>query len=82
MLDRVDELLADGTLALDPPNAATLQILTTVRTLDAFEDLSEHVRAHACAEPALAMFDAPPAQVPRFVNPEWLAPLAAAAAPS
>ena len=40
MLDRVDALLADGTLRTDPPNAAALQVLSTIRALDAFSDLT------------------------------------------
>jgi glutathione S-transferase len=75
MLDRVDRLLADGTVTLDPPNAATLQILTTVRLLDAFEDLHDHVAAHACAAPARQLFDDYPARLPRCLEPEWLEPL-------
>ena len=39
MLDRADALLADGTLTTAPPNAATFQILSSVRALDSFEDL-------------------------------------------
>ncbi len=75
MLDRVDRLLDDGTLTLDPPNAATLQILVTVRVLSAFEDLHEHIQAHRCAEPAHELFPQYPAKLPRFLDPEWLAPL-------
>jgi glutathione S-transferase len=79
MLDRVDQLLEDGTLALDPPNAATLQILVTVRVLSTFEDLHEHVQAHPCAAPAHELFPRYPARLPRFLEPEWLVPLRLAA---
>jgi len=79
MLDRADRLLADGTLTLDPPNAATLQILATVRLLDAFEDLHDHVAAHACAAPARQLFADYPARVPRALEPAWLEPLRAPA---
>jgi glutathione S-transferase len=75
MLDRVDQLLADGTLAVDPPNAAALQILTTVRTLDAFKDLQTHVRSHPCLDPARELFPGYPAELPQFLDPEWLEPL-------
>jgi glutathione S-transferase len=80
MLARVDELLADGTLSLDPPNAATLQIMASVRVLDAFDDLQGFVRSHACAAPALELFPKYPAQLPRFLDSEWLEPLRVAAA--
>jgi glutathione S-transferase len=79
MLDRADSLLEDGTLTLDPPNAATLQVLVTVRLLDAFDDLRSLVRSHACAGPALELFPRFPAQLPRFFNEEWLEPIHAAA---
>ncbi len=80
MLDRVDRLLADGTLKLDPPNAAALQILATVRLLDAFEDLHDHVGAHGCAAPARELFADYPVRLPRCLDPEWLEPLRAPAA--
>jgi len=79
MLDRVDRLLEEGTLSLDPPNAATLQIVVTVRVLETFEDLSAMVRAHACAEPARELFADYPAALPRFLPSEWLEPIRAAA---
>lgn len=74
LLEHVDQLLADGTLSLNPPNAASLQILATVRVLYAFDDLRELVGAHQCAEPALALFPDYPAKLPRFVKAEWRAP--------
>jgi hypothetical protein len=80
MLDRVDRLLDEGTLTLDPPNAATLQILVTVRLLGEFEDLQEHVRIHRCAGPAQDLFPRYPAKLPRFLDSAWLEPLRASTA--
>jgi hypothetical protein len=80
MLDRADQMVADGTLALDPPDAAALQVLAAVQALDAFEDLRDHVRAHAVAAPADELFGDYPARVPRCLDPEWLEPLRAASA--
>lgn len=77
MLDRADRLLADGTMTLDPPNAAALQILATVRLLDAFEDLHDLVAAHACAAPARELFADYPARLPRVLDPAWLDPVRA-----
>lgn len=77
MLDRVDRLLEDRTLTLDPPNAATLQILVTVRALDGFEDLSDLVRVHACAAPARELFPHYKAKLPRFLDSAWLEPMRA-----
>lgn len=79
MLDRVDRLLADGTLTLDPPNAAALQILATVRLLDTFEDVHDHVGTHVCAVPARELFAHYRTRLPRCLDPEWLEPLRAPA---
>jgi glutathione S-transferase len=78
MLERVDRLLDDGTLTTDPPNAAALQILSTVRVLDSFEDLRELVRSHASAAPARELFPRYPAELPPFLDSSWLEPIRAA----
>ena len=57
---------------LEPPNAATLQALATVRLLGAFEDLHAMVHGHACAEPADMLFAQYKVAVPRFIPAEWL----------
>jgi glutathione S-transferase len=75
MLAHVDQLLADGTIAVDVPNAATIQIFSSVRALESFDDLRELVRSHACAAPAIELFGPNRTQLPRFIAPEWLAPL-------
>lgn len=75
MLDRVDRLIADGTLTFDPPNAATLQILITVRVLSAFGDLREFVQQHPCAQSAHDAFPSYPADVPAFLKADWLEPV-------
>jgi glutathione S-transferase len=75
LLARADRLLADGTLTVDPPNAATLQVFSTVATLHAFEDLRAFVAAHACAEPALDLFGRGADTLPPVFEPAWLAPI-------
>ena len=80
LLDHADELLADGTLTVEEPNAATLQIFATISALAAFEDLRELVMAHACAAPAEALLGEYPTRLPRFLNPAWLEPIMAATA--
>jgi hypothetical protein len=80
MLKHVDELLADRTLSLEPPNAATLQVLATVRLLGSFEDLRALVQAHACAEPADRLFAEYKVAVPHFIPAEWLDSTATATA--
>ena len=75
MLDRADALLADGVLATDPPNAATLQVLCTVRALASFADLREAVERHPCAASARALFPDFPEPVPPFLPRDWLSAL-------
>jgi hypothetical protein len=72
MLDHADALLADGTLTLDPPNAAALQVLSTVRALDAFSDLHAHVSGHPVAAPARELFPEYPEPIPSFIPAAWL----------
>ncbi len=75
-LDQADTLLAEGVLATTPPNAATLQVLSSVRALDAFADLHDHVASHPCAAAARELFPDYPESVPRFLRPDWLGALA------
>jgi glutathione S-transferase len=76
LLDHADRLLDDGTLTLDPPNAATLQIMASVNLMGRFADLAELVAWHACAEPARKLFPYYRAELPPFLDPSWLEPLA------
>lgn len=75
LLDHADELLADGTLTTDPPNAATLQVLSSVRLLDALTDLHELIGQRPCVRAARELFPEYPGGIPRFLPPEWLDPL-------
>jgi len=72
-LNHADSLLAQGVLTLDPPNAASLQILSTVAALEGFADLHDQVAAHPVAAPALRLFPDHPGPVPAFLPPAWLA---------
>jgi glutathione S-transferase len=74
-LAQVDALLADRVLDVDSQSAATLQLLSSVRALDAFADLHDHVATHACADAARTLFPEFPGPVPRFLPPAWLAGL-------
>jgi glutathione S-transferase len=78
LLAHADDLLADGTLSTDPPNAATLQVLSSVRLLDAFSDLHDFIGSTRSAEAARELFPQYPGPLPRFLPPDWLAPLARA----
>jgi glutathione S-transferase len=75
LLDHVDRLIDDGTLTLDPPNAATLQIMASVNLMGRFADLAELVASHACAEPARELFPRYRAELPPFLDSEWLEPV-------
>ena len=74
LLDHVDQLLGDGTLTLDPPNAATLQIMATVNLMARFADLAELVASHACAAPAREIFPKYRGELPPFLDRAWLEP--------
>jgi glutathione S-transferase len=76
MLDNVDELLAGGTLAVDPPNAAALQALSSVRALDAFTDLRGALAGRPSTAAAHQLFPDFPGPIPRFVPPSWLGAIA------
>jgi glutathione S-transferase len=66
LLLRVDALLADGVLTPAAPDAATLQVLCSVRALDGFADLHDQVTAHPCAAPARELFPDYP-EIPAFL---------------
>ncbi len=80
LLDHVDRLLGDGTLTLDPPNAATVQIMASVNLMGRFADLAELVASHASAEPARELFPQYRAKLPLFLDPGWLEPVRSALA--
>ena len=54
-LDRVDALVADGTITLDPPNAATFQALTSLRGLCLFEQLRPLIEARPAGRLAVEL---------------------------
>lgn len=74
LLDETDALLARGTLAIDPPNAASLQVLSSVRVLSAFADLTGLLE-RPCAAAARQLFPDYPEPIPPFLPKPWLAPL-------
>jgi glutathione S-transferase len=76
LLDRADRLLADGTLPTAPPNAATLQVLASVRLLDSFSDLHPYVGERPSALAAQELFPDYPGPLPAFLPPAWLDPVA------
>lgn len=79
LLDHTDALIAEGTIGAERPNAADLQILTSIRLLLAHEDLRPLIASRACGRAALRLIpeypragaDALPA-VPAALPPAWL----------
>lgn len=63
LLDRVDALIAEGTIGGGQPNAADFQILASVRVLLEFEDLAHLFEGRACAPAA------------RLLYPDWAGPI-------
>lgn len=78
LLARVEQLFEDGTLALEPPNAATLQVLSSVRLLDSYADLHEFIGSRGAVQAARELFPRYPGPIPRFLPPEWLEPVGVA----
>ena len=71
-LDRVDALIADGVIGGGEPNAADLQIGTTVRVLLAFEDLRDRVEGRPAAELARRVLPRYPGPLRLRLPAEWL----------
>jgi glutathione S-transferase len=88
LLDYVDTLIEDGTIGGDAPNAADLQILTSLRLLIAHEDLRLRIAPRPCSKAALRLIpdyprsgaDALP-PVPAALPSEWLPRVALSAEP-
>lgn len=74
LLDHVDGLLADGTLATDPANAAAVQVLSSVRLLAAFEDFRDRLD-RPCFAAARELFPRYPGPIPPFLPRQWLSEL-------
>ena len=75
-LDRIDALLADGTISAATPNAAAFQILCTVRALGGFSDFEPIIAGRPCDLAARELFpeDFTKTPVPPFVPRDWLPP--------
>lgn len=79
LLDHADAYLGEGAIGGAAPNAADLQILSSIRLLLAHEDLRPAIAHHPCADAALGLIpdyprsgpDALP-PIPAALPPEWL----------
>jgi glutathione S-transferase len=77
-LDRVDGYIADGVIGTDPPNAADLQILSSIWLLLAFADLRPLIEDRPCGRLARERFPASTGDVPAGTLPlPAMAPAAA-----
>lgn len=71
-LDHIDALIAAGTIGGTEPNAADLQILTSIRTLESFADLAPLVRGRPAALAAARIVPSMPGPVPPALPKSWL----------
>jgi glutathione S-transferase len=71
LLDRVDALIAEGTIGGEQPNAADFQLGTAVRVLLAYTDLRHLVEGRPAAELALRVLPEYP-KIPPFLPREWV----------
>jgi glutathione S-transferase len=71
MLDRVDALVANGTLSLEQPNAATFQIGTAIRALSIFAQMEPLLAGRPCGDIARSVLPDYP-QSPAKLPSEWL----------
>lgn len=77
LLDRVDAWIADGTLGGEQPNAADLQIATSLRLLMALRDLRPLIEARPAGQLAVRLFPDYPGDVPAGAVPAEFLPAAA-----
>ena len=78
LLDRVDELIAEGVIGGAEPNAADYQIGSTVRTLMTFEEVAPAIERRPAAEMARRLFPEMPGGLRSgYLPAEWVAPLRA-----
>jgi glutathione S-transferase len=71
ILDRVDALLADGTIGGPEPNAADFQIATSLAAMLAFEDLVSRIEGRPAADLARRLVPPYPGRVPAVVPAGW-----------
>ena len=82
MLQRIDDWIEAGVLGGDPPNAADLQIATSVRLLMTLQDLRPAIEARPAGELALRIVPDYPGDSPPVLPASWLEPLRRAPSPT
>ncbi len=69
LLDHADALVEAGTLGGTPPNAADLQVFSSLRVLLAHRDLRPRLESRRCARAALALLPDFPRSEPEALPP-------------
>jgi glutathione S-transferase len=72
LIDRVDELIAEGVIGGQETNAADLQIGTTLRVLLEWEDLRHLVENRPAEDLARRVLPNYPGPIVRSLPPEWI----------
>jgi glutathione S-transferase len=81
MLDRVDELVAAGTIGGEEPNAADFQIATSLGLAMTMDDLKPFIEKRPAGALAQRLVPDYPGHMPPSLPDAWLAPLRGSAAP-
>jgi len=71
-LERIDALIAEGTIGGSEPNAADMQILPTMRVLEGFGDLAPLIAGRPAMAAAERLVPQMPGPVPVRIPAEWL----------
>ena len=71
LVDRVDALIAEGTIGGPEPNAADFQIATSLAAMLAFEDLVPRIEGRPAADLARRIVPPYPGRVPSVVPADW-----------
>lgn len=72
LLDEVDQYIADGVIGGEEPNAADLQILSSLWLWRSMDDLRPAIDARPCGKASKALFGEPIGNVPGGILPaEW-----------
>ena len=79
MLQRIDDWIVSGVLVGEPPNAADLQIATSVRLLMTLDDLRPAIAARPAGELAMRVDPDYPGRTPPVLPAAWLSALRSAA---
>jgi len=75
MLKRIDDWIEAGVLGGEQPNAADLQIATSLRLLMTMDDVRSALESRPAGELAMGLVPDYPGKMPPILPPAWLEPL-------